>query len=220
MSQNLIFINTLCNLNEKALAMNIAKIKSKIDVLPIQDEKVRWFFKRSFFAIIFLCFMGGGYGGLKILLIPYYQVQQLSEQQIAFENELQKVPIDEPERWQQFESLSPSFHFTNIKIKAAFYSLCQRYDVRLKGGQIQDTLTDGDITFKPTQIVVVAKTDAQIFAFLQHLAEKLAGVLVLKVIKVHRSRDLNEALINKIKAGKGGDLVEAKIEFEWLVFKK
>jgi hypothetical protein len=40
------------------------------------------------------------------------------------------------------------------------------------------------------------------------------------VIKVHRSRDLNEALIARIKAGKDGDLVEAKIEFEWLVFKE
>jgi hypothetical protein len=200
--------------------MNIGKFKGKIDVLSVQDEKLRWFLNLSFFAVIFLCFMGGGYSGLKMLLIPYYQAQQLSEQQIAFENELQKAPIDEPGRWQQFESLSPSFHFTNIKIKAAFYSLCQRHDVRLKGGQIQDALTEGDTVFKPAQIVIAAKTDAQIFAFLQHLTVKLAGVLVLKVIKVHRSRDLNEALITKIKAGKDGDLVEAKIEFEWLVFKK
>jgi len=207
-------------LSERALVMNIGKFKGHIGVLPIQDEKLRWWLKLSFFAIVFLCFMGGGYGGLKMLLIPYYQVQQLSEQQIAFENELQKSAIGELERWQQFESLSPSFHFTNIKIKAAFYSLCQRYDVRLKGGQIQDALTEGDTIFKPAQIVIAAKTDAQIFAFLQHLTTKLAGVLAVKVIKVHRSRDLNEALIAKIKAGKDGDLVEAKIEFEWLVFNK
>jgi hypothetical protein len=133
--------------------MNIRKFKGNIGVLPIQDEKLRWFLKGGFFAVVFLCLVSGGYGGLKMLLIPYYQVQQLSEQQIAFENELQKAPVDEPVRWQQFENLSPSFHFTNIKIKAAFYSLCQRYDVRLKGGQIQDGLSEDDIVFKPGQIV-------------------------------------------------------------------
>lgn len=200
--------------------MNMRQFKGKISFLPIQDERLVWFLKGSLFAITFVCLMGGGYGGLKMLLVPYYQVQQLSEKQIAFENELQKAPIDEPVRWQQFESLIPSFHFTNIKIKAAFYSLCQRYDVRLKGGQIQDVHAEGEVAFKPGQIVIVARTDTQIFAFLQHLAEKLSGVLTLKVIKVHRSRDLNEALLAKIKAGKGGDLVEANIEFEWLIFKK
>lgn len=204
----------------KSSELSIWQLKEKMASWSIQDERLRWLLKVSFFAVIFACGMGGAYGGLKMLLIPYYQVQQLSEQQIAFENELQKAPLDEPMRWQQFESLSPSFRFTNIKIKAAFYSLCQRYNVRLKSGQIDDVLTEGDIAFKPGQITILAKTDTQIFAFLQHLAEKLAGVLTLKVIKVHRSRDLNEALAAKIKAGKDGDLVEAKIEFEWLVFKE
>lgn len=196
------------------------QLKEKVVSWSIQDERLQWFLKISFFAFVFSCGMGGIYGGLKILLIPYYQVQQLSEQQIAFENELQKAPVDEPERWQQFESLKPSFRFTNIKIKAAFYSLCQRYNVRLKGGQIEDVLTEGNISFKPGQLTVLAKTDAQIFAFLQHLTEKLAGVLILKAIKVHRSCDLNEDLAAKIKAGKDGNLVEAKIEFEWLIFKE
>ena len=202
------------------LNLKISQLKIKAPFLLIEDKSLVQLVKMSALALAFASLAGGLYSCLTYALVPYYQTQQLSEQQVSFENELQKLPLNEPEQWQQFQSQHLSFLFTAIKIKGAFYSLCKLYNVHMKSGQIQEVQTERGLSFKPGDITITAPADTQIFAFLQHLAQKLSGVVGLKVIKLHRSRDLNQALLTQIKAGKEGDLVEAKIEFEWLVFKQ
>ncbi|WP_032113815.1 hypothetical protein [Candidatus Paracaedibacter symbiosus] len=168
-----------------------------------------------------LALMGGMgiiFGSLTLFLVPYYQSKQALNQQISLENELQKLPQQETERWKQFQLLIPSFHFTNIKMKTAFYSLCRVYGVTLKTGQIHDLTTEEGVSFKPGNLTITAMSDEQIFAFLQHLSNKLTGVLGIKMVKLHRSRDLDDMLLSQIKSGQGGHLVEAVIEFEWLIF--
>lgn len=202
------------------LHLKISQLKTKAPFLLIEDKILGQLVKMGALALGFVSLAGSVYSCLTYALIPYYKTQQLSEQQIAFENELQKLPLNEPEQWQQFQSQHLSFLFTALKIKTVFHSLCELYNVRMKSGQIQELQTERGLSFKPGDITITAPTDTQIFTFLQHLAQKLSGVVGLKVIKVHRSRELNQALLTQIKAGKEGDLVEAKIEFEWLIFKQ
>lgn len=203
-----------------ALTLKRYFLKVQEICFSVEDGRLRQLLRLSLMALVFVSSSGLIYCGLDMALVPYYQTQQLSEQRISFENHLQKLPLTYADQWRQFEGLQPSFLFTTIKIKTAIYSLCQQYGVDLKGGQIQDTQTEKGLSFKVGDLTITARTDTQIFALLQHLAEKLSGVLGLKVIKVHRSRDLNEALLAQIKAGKKSELVEAKIEFEWLIFKE
>lgn len=185
-----------------------------------RDKSTQCFFKAFLLATFFAFVTGAGYGCLKTLLIPYYQSTQSLNQQILSENELKQIPVQNPDQWQQFERANPSFYFTNIKIKAVFNSLCRLYNVNLKAGQIHDVITSESFSFKPGNLTITATTDKQIFAFLQHLLSKLSGVLVIKVVKLHRNRDFNEQLLAEIKSAQGGgDLVEALIEFEWLIFK-
>jgi hypothetical protein len=124
-------------------------------------------------------------------------------QQIMSENELKQLPEQNPDQWQLFERAAASFYFTNIKIKAAFYSLCRLYNVNLKAGQIHDIMMSDSLSFKPGNLTVTATTDRQIFAFLQHLVSKLSGILTVKVVKLHRNRDFNEQLLAEIKSAQG-----------------
>lgn len=193
---------------------------NKINIPYLKDNSIQHLFKASLLISFFVVMTGVGYGCLTTLLIPYYQSTQILNQQILVENELKHIPEQNPDQWQQFEKAATSFYFTNIKIKAAFYSLCRLYNVNLKTGQIHEVLTDANLSFKPGSITITATTDRQIFGFLQHLVSKLSGVLIVKVVKLHRNRDFNEKLLAEIKSAEGNsDLVEALIEFEWLVFK-
>lgn len=186
----------------------------------LRDKSIQCLLKNCLLAIFFVLVTGGGYGCLTILLVPYYQSTQLLNQEILFENELKQIREQSPDQWQQFKRADPSFYFTNVKIKAAFHSLCRLYQVHLKAGNIHEVMTSESLFFKPGSLTITAITDRQIFAFLQHLVTKLSGILVLKVVKLHRNRDLNEQLLAQIKSGQtSGNMVEALIEFEWLILK-
>lgn len=192
----------------------------KINAFYLKDKSTRCLSKVFLFAVFFVVITGGIYGGLKAFLIPYYQSTQILNQQILSENELKRAPEQNQDQWQLFERVGPGFYFTNIKIKTALNSLCLLYNVNLKSSHIHNTITLNNFSFKPGNLTITAATDKQIFAFLQHLFNKLSGVLVIKVVKLHRNRDINEKLVVQIKSAQGrGDLIEAFIEFEWLIFK-
>lgn len=186
----------------------------------IRDQGIQRLFKGSLFVAFFVVVMGGGYGCLATWLIPYYQSTQMLNQQILSENELKRLSVQNPIQWEQFNKANSAFYLTNIKMKAVFHTLCRLYQVHLKAGEIHEVVTEKNLSFKPISITVTATTDGQIFGLLQHLASKLSGVLIIKVVKLHRNRDFNEKLLAEIKSGQEkGDLVEALIEFEWLVLK-
>jgi hypothetical protein len=97
--------------------------------------------------------------------------------------------------------------------------LCQLYKTHLETGTIQEILTQSSLSFKPGRFTLTAPTDKQILGFLHHVIRKLPGVLVIKMVRLHRKVDIDAKLLAEIKLEKESiDLVEASIEFEWFVF--
>lgn len=186
-------------------------------VLIAKDQMIKWLLLRlcaCFCLVLTLC---GGYLAMDLLLIPYYQSQQSFHQQLRLENELYKISLNERERWQNYEKMMPLFGFSDDKIKIALKLLCKNYNLTVLACRLSQEEKQ-EMLIKPGVLTVTSLLDSRIFSFLQHLNNKLSGVLAIKMIKLHRSRELTKDLLAKIKSGQVSDLVEATIEFEWLVF--
>lgn len=157
------------------------------------------------------------YSGISFFLVPYYFVKQISYQQLKVENHLYNLSIKESDQWQSFENSMLLLSFSEDKIKVALTSLAYTYNLTVVDCTLGETKGEA-FPLKAGTLILTSLLDSRIHAFLDHLKNKLSGILKIKVVKLHRSRELTEDLLKKIKTGQINDLVEATIEFEWLSF--
>lgn len=183
------------------------------------EESLPQLLKTCLFSFCFLVISMGSYSVVVTWVVPYYKQQEATTQQQQTIKELRHLPTLYPEQWKLFQAQQKCLSFKMIKIKTVFHKLLQQYNLMLKEGHIHPFKGEAPYSFHQGKLIVTAKTDQQIFNFLTHIAEKLAGILKLKMIKIHRIHDVNEKLLAQLKAGKPVAFVEAAIEFEWLIFK-